>query len=424
MKAKWNSNAILSGVLATTMMATPVFAEDVVKLGLVTFLSGPAAGPAGVPARNGAELIIEAINQGRMPPPYDQVGIAGQMVEPVFIDENSKQKVADYKKLVSKQEVDAVIGYISSGSCKAIAPVAEEETALTIFVSCGTPQIFEEIVTDPKYTFRSTGHATSGAVGAARYILETQPDLETISGLNQNYAWGHDSWRDFSQSVSQLKATVGIANEQFPKIFAGQYGSEITSLLTNETDVVHSSLWGGDLEAFVIQASSRGVFDKSRVVLTADVPMELLGNRIPDGTVMGARGPHNPFTADTALNKWFYEEYTDRFGSEPIGASYQMVQGILAMKAAADAAGAVDADSVSVALTGLNFPSPEGEVKMALSDGHQAIIDIAYGEFKWDEESGKGKLINVKSFSAECVNPSEGEMSVDWIKSGLNSSGC
>lgn len=418
------ARTFLSCVIASTVMGTSVEAEDVVKLGLVTFLSGPAAGPAGVPARNGAELIIDAINEGRMPKPYDQAGIGGHVVEPIFIDENSKQKVADFKRLTSKQEVDAVIGYISSGSCKAIAPVAEEEKVLTIFVSCGTPQIFEEIVVDPMYTFRSTGHATSGAVGAARYILETQPELTAISGMNQNYAWGHDSWRDFSHSIEQLNANVGIANEQFPKIFAGQYGAEITSLLTNKTDVIHSSFWGGDLEAFVIQASSRGLFDKSRVVLTADVPMKQLGNRLPDGTVMGARGPHNPFNASTELGNWFHKEYVDRFGSEPIGASYQMVQGILAMKAAADAVGAIDAKSVSASLTGLKFPSPEGEVKMVLSEGHQAIIDIAYGEFKWDEEQGKGKLVNVKSFAAECVNPPAGIASLEWIQSGFEGNSC
>lgn len=411
-------------LLATALTAQPGLAADTAKLGLVTFLSGPAAGPAGVPARNGAELIIDAINAGTMPAPYSSAGIAGQQVEPVFIDENSKQKVADYKKLISKQEVDAVIGYISSGSCKAIAPVAEEEQALTIFVSCGTPQIFEEIVTDPTYTFRSTGHATSGAVGAARYMVETQPELATISGLNQNYAWGHDSWRDFSLSMEQLKTDVGVANEQFPKIFAGQYGSEITSLLTNQSDVVHSSLWGGDLEAFVIQAASRGVFDKSRVVLTADVPMELLGNRIPDGTVMGARGPHNPFTADSALNSWFYQAYVDRFGSEPIGASYQMVQGILAMKAAGDKAGTLDDLAVAEALTGLSFPSPEGDVHMSLSGGHQATIDIAYGEYAWDEATGKGGLTNVKSFGAACVNPPVGANSLDWIKGGFEGADC
>jgi len=34
------------------------------NLGLVTFLSGPAAGPFGIPARNAAELVTEAINKG------------------------------------------------------------------------------------------------------------------------------------------------------------------------------------------------------------------------------------------------------------------------------------------------------------------------------------------------------------------------
>ena len=40
------------------------------KLGIVTFLSGAAAGPFGVPARNAAELTIEALNAGTLPAPY------------------------------------------------------------------------------------------------------------------------------------------------------------------------------------------------------------------------------------------------------------------------------------------------------------------------------------------------------------------
>ena len=34
--------------------------ENPVKIGAVTFLSGAAAGPFGVPARNGAEIIVES----------------------------------------------------------------------------------------------------------------------------------------------------------------------------------------------------------------------------------------------------------------------------------------------------------------------------------------------------------------------------
>jgi branched-chain amino acid transport system substrate-binding protein len=34
-------------------------------------------------------------------------------------------------------------------------------------------------------------------VGAARYLLAKLKDVKRFSGINQNYAWGQDSWRDF-----------------------------------------------------------------------------------------------------------------------------------------------------------------------------------------------------------------------------------
>lgn len=147
------------GLLTTFTAPSEAEAQDSsVKVGFVTFLSGGAAGPFGVPARNAAELMIEAINAGTVPGPYNTAGIGGSMIDPIFVDENSKQKNADYLKLVEKDGVEMVIGYVSSGSCKAIAPEAEKAERLTILFDCGTPQIFEEIVTDPQYTFRTGGH--------------------------------------------------------------------------------------------------------------------------------------------------------------------------------------------------------------------------------------------------------------------------
>ena len=65
--------------------------------------------------------------------------------------------------------------------------------------------------------------------------LDSNPDLKSIAGINQNYAWGQDSWRDFSESMKQLKPDVKVATEQFPKIYAGQYGAEISALLSDIT---------------------------------------------------------------------------------------------------------------------------------------------------------------------------------------------
>src|SRR5260370_7180489 len=58
-----------------------------VKIGIVTFLSGAAAGPFGVPARNGAELLAEAINAGSLPAPYATKGFGGAPISLAFIDE-------------------------------------------------------------------------------------------------------------------------------------------------------------------------------------------------------------------------------------------------------------------------------------------------------------------------------------------------
>ncbi len=399
--------------------------DKTIKIGFVTFLSGGAAGPFGVPARNAAELMIQTINAGTLPAPYDTVGIGGATIDPIFVDENSKQKNADYLKLVEKDGVDMVLGYISSGSCKAIAPEAEKAQKLTILFDCGTPQIFEEIVTDPQYTFRTGGHATMDNVAAARYLQQQGVSLDKIAGINQNYAWGQDSWRDFSESALELGEGVEVATEQFPKIYAGQYGSEISALLTSTPDVVHSSFWGGDMEAFIIQGSARGVFERSKVVLTTgETAMHRLGAQMPDGTVIGARGPHGDLAPESELNTWFRQAYFDRFGTLPTYPSYKMVQALLGVKAAADKAGSAEQGAVIDALRGLEWEGPSGKVSMALANGHQAIQDTAYGTYMYDKDAGKAVLVDIVRFPAECVNPPAGVTSIDWIKGGFQGANC
>lgn len=414
------------GVVGTFALPNTAHAQDeTVKIGFVTFLSGGAAGPFGVPARNAAELMIQSINAGTIPAPYNTAGVGGAMIDPIFVDENSKQKNADYLKLVEKDDVEMVVGYISSGSCKAIAPEAEKAQRLTILFDCGTPQIFEEIVTDPKYTFRTGGHATMDNVAAARYLAQTGTNASNVAGINQNYAWGQDSWRDFSASIAQLNPDSKVATEQFPKIYAGQYGSEISALLTTKPDVVHSSFWGGDMEAFIIQGSARGIFERSKVVLTTgETAMHRLGAQMPDGTVIGARGPHGDLAPQSELNDWFRAAYFDRFGTLPTYPSYKMAQALLGVKSAADKAGSSDQDAVIGALKGLEWEGPSGTVSMALANGHQAIQDTAYGTYKYDKDAGKATLVDVVRFPAECVNPPAGVNSIDWINGGFEGAKC
>src|SRR5712664_1119385 len=257
--------------------------EAPLKIGVVTFLSGPAASPFGVPARNAAEIMVEMLNGAKVPAPYEAKGFGGAALQMQLVDESgpATTQVTEFRNLAQRDNVDMVIGYVSSGDCLAVAPVAEELKKLTIFFDCGTPRIFEDAAY--KYVFRTSAHAAMDNVAAALYVVDNKPNLKKVAGINQNYAWGQDSWNDFEASIKTLKPTVQIITSQMPTLGAGQYGAEISVLLSGGPDVVHSNLWGGDLEAFVLQAAPRGVFKKSTVVLTAgETAMFKLANQIPD----------------------------------------------------------------------------------------------------------------------------------------------
>lgn len=402
--------------------------DDSFKLGVVTFLSGGAAGPFGIPARNAAELVIEAINGGTLPAPYNNTGIGGLPVDPTIIDEagGGTKQVGEFRNLAQRKNVDAVIGYISSGDCLAIAPVAEELGVLTVFFDCGTPRIFEDNTF--KYVFRTGPTSTMDNVGAARYVLDLKPGLKSVAGINQNYAWGQDSWNDFRDSLLALKPDIEIKTEQFPKIYAGQYGSEISALMVAKPEVVHSSFWGGDMEGLVLQGAARGLFEDHLGVFTCgETAMFRLSDQIANDTVLGGRGPFGVYAPDNALNQWFRKNYIDRFGTPPTYPSYKMAQALLGLKAAADKAaagakGKPGKDQIVAAFEGLEFEAPSGVVRMSLGKGHQAVQEMVYGQYTY--KNGKPEVYNVKRYPADCVNPPEGMTSSEWIKTSLKQTEC
>jgi branched-chain amino acid transport system substrate-binding protein len=406
---------------APAQPAAPAAEAKPFRIGVVTFLSGAAAGPFGVPARNSAEVLTESLNGGKVPAPYDKQGMGGRPIEVVFIDEagGTTKQVTEYRNLVQRQGVDAVIGYISSGDCLAVAPVAEELQTLTVFFDCGTPRIFEDA--SYKYVFRTAAHAAMDNVAAALYVTETMPKARKIAGINQNYAWGQDSWADFEAAMKALKPDVQVTSSQMPKLLAGQYGAEISALMSASPDVIHSSFWGGDLDAFVLQAVPRGALKKSVALLTAgETATHKLAGQIPDGTIIGARGPHGVYAPEGPLNKWFRTAYQDRFGLPPNYPAYHMSQAILGLKSAYEKAaggGAPSRDQIVAAFENLTFETPSGPIKLSLGKGHQAVEPTVYGRAK--TVGGKLTFVDVKRYPAEKVNPPEGQKSADWIKSSL-----
>jgi branched-chain amino acid transport system substrate-binding protein len=401
------------------------------RIGIVSFLSGGAAGPFGVPAVNAAKVMIDALNEGRVPAPYSGKGINGLEIETVIIDENggTTKQVEEFRNLVERQKVDAVIGYISSGDCLAVSPIAEELRVPTIFFDCGTSRLFAEDKA-PKYVFRTGPDAVIDNIAAARYLIDSGHKAGSIAGIQQNYAWGQDSWGDFKAAMLALKPDTKVVAEQFPKLFQGQYGAEISAISVANPDVIHSSFWGGDMESLVLQGAARGLFDgRVGILTTGESGLERFKDQAPDGLIIGARGPFGALQPKSELGDWFAKTYEAKTEIRPTYPSSKMAQAILGLKAAAEkGAGKPGAmptkEQIIAALNGLTFESVAGVVKMNRAGGHQALQDITYGEYHLDKAKGAGELVKQRTYSGECVMPPDGTSAQDWIKAGFPGAKC
>jgi branched-chain amino acid transport system substrate-binding protein len=406
-------------------------AQETFKLGVVTFLSGPAAESFGVPAANGAKVMIETFNKGAAPAPYNKTGFGGMKIEMIMIDENggATKQVQEMRNLYQRENVDAVVGYIGSGDCLAVAPVAEEMQKFLVLFDCGTPRIFEEA--SPKYVFRTASHAAMDNVSLTRYLKSHNIKAGTFNLINQDYAWGQDSRSDFIASMAQLLPNAKPGADLLPKFGAGQYGTEISALAGKQADLTYTSLWGGDLQAFILQAGARDLFKETTLVLSAgDHVLPGLGDKVPDGTVLGARGAYGVLSAKSPLNDWFQAEFYKMHNTYPVQASYRVTQALLGVKLAVEKAMAANggkkptAEQMADALRGSAWESPGGPIRMALGNGQQAIQETAIGRTKYDATSKRVLATDIQRFKAECVNPPANMKSIDWIKAGFPGAKC
>ena len=151
---------------AAALCAPGAMAQETFKVGIVSFLSGQAAESFGIPAVNGAKVLLDAFNKGAAPAPYNKVGFGGMKLEFIYVDEagGATKQVQELRNLYDREKVDAVVGYVGSGDCLAVAPVAEEMKNFLILYDCGTPRIFED--GKYNYVFRTAIACGDGQRGA------------------------------------------------------------------------------------------------------------------------------------------------------------------------------------------------------------------------------------------------------------------
>jgi branched-chain amino acid transport system substrate-binding protein len=406
---------LIVAVSIPAMGAAPAGAPSELKIGFVDFLSGPAV-LFGASGKNLTEWLVDKWNK--------EGGIRGVKVKLTIVDEagGPDKVVTEFRRLVLDEKVQAVVGYTSSASCLAVAPVAEELKMLTVIHICGTRRLTED--RPLKYVFRTSNHQAADSVALARYVLKTKPDVKTIAGANEDYAWGRDSWDDFKGAMLRLKPDVKVSAELWTKIQAGEYSAEISKLLAAKPDVVHSTFWAAGLITFVKQGAPRGLFKDSLVVLSvAEQSLQDLKKEMPDGVVVAPRATPGyflyPDPDKNPLQKEFVEGIKGRYGRYPEYAYHRTYQALAGLKAAYEKA--IDqgggkwpsTEAVIKAFETLTWQTPYGPITMR-SD-HQAVHGGMIGMTKFNPKYGFPTMDRVAVFSAEEVMPPVGVKSPDWI---------
>jgi branched-chain amino acid transport system substrate-binding protein len=367
-------------LLLAALLALPIAAEaqKPIKVGFPMILSGPGA-LFGDPALKGAQMFVEELNA--------KGGVLNRKIELVPRDTkgDANEAVRVSRELILKENVDFLVGTLTSAEGPAVSVVAKENKIVFIAPIPKTDQLTAPDKLHP-YVFRVAANTTMEGRSAAE-IMAKWP-VSKIATISPDYAYGQDVTKSFVEYIKKIKPSVEIVDQQWPKLGEADYTPFINAQLAKKPEAVFSSLWGGHFVTFAKQAKPLGYFDaikhnllaggegaspESTKSMGADYPVGIWGNSY-DAFYWGETPAHRDYTA--RLSKYLKDEYPSSWA----------VQGYIGMQFLTEAikkAGSTDSDKVSKALLGLTIDTPIGQQTIREKD-HQANRGQLYGKTVMD----------------------------------------
>jgi branched-chain amino acid transport system substrate-binding protein len=115
-----NAISIGAAMAAILLCASPVMADDTVKIGFAGPMTGPVAA-FGNEIKRGVDMAIDAIN--------DKGGVKGKKLEVVVRDDefDPVKTVSAYRDLIERQNVIALIGTANSAAMLAVTPLLNDQ---------------------------------------------------------------------------------------------------------------------------------------------------------------------------------------------------------------------------------------------------------------------------------------------------------
>jgi len=374
----WRLCSLLLAAVLAWPLGADAQASKPIKIGFPMILSGPGA-LFGEPALKGAQMYVEEVNA--------KGGVLGRKLEllPRDTKGDANEAVRVSRELILKENVDFLVGTLTSAEGPAVSVVAKENKIVFIAPIPKTDQLTAPDKLHP-YVFRVASTTTIEGRSAAEIVAKWP--VTKVATISPDYAYGQDVTKAFVEHLKKLKPSVQIVDQQWPKLGEPDYTPFINALLAKKPEAVFSSLWGGHFVNFAKQAKPLGFFDavkynfigvgeagspESTKSMGKDYPVGIWANTY-DAFYWGETPAHKDYVA--RLSKYLKDEY-------PSSWAIQGMMGVQALAEGIKKANSTESDKVSKALLGISFDTPVGKITIREKD-HQANRGQLYGKTAMD----------------------------------------
>ena len=378
--------------MAVTTSASP---QNAIKVGE---LNSYKVFPAFLePYKKGMELALEEINRSG--------GVAGRKLELIVRDDGGTpgDAVRVAEELIARERVNVLMGTFASNVGLAVANLANQRKILFLASEPLTDKIVWE--NGNRYTFRlrpSTYMQTAMLVPEAAKLKKQRWAI-----VYPNYEYGQSASASFKKLLGQAQPGVQFVAEQAPALGKIEAGAVVQALAEAKPDAIFSSLFAADLQKFVREGNTRGLFKNTVVFNLLGGEPEYL-DPLKDETPEGWWVTGYPWSEiDTAEHKSFRDAYKKRWKDYPRLGSVVGYSAVHTVANAIRKANSADTEKLVEALKGLQMQTPFGPITWRAID-HQSTMGAYVGQLA--RKDGKGTMVNWRYADGAKFMPSEEEV--------------
>ena len=352
-----NKACLAVAAAALTLAAGSAHAQEKLRIGLITTLSGPPA-TLGQQQRNGLQLAIKTLG-GKL---------GGREVELIIQDDELKPDVAvsKVKAFVERDKVDFVVGPVFSNILGAIMKPATDGGSFLISPNAG-PSVFAGRECNANFFVTSYQNDQNHEV-LGKYAQDK--GMKRVFIMAPNYQAGKDSLAGFKRYFKGE-----IVDEVYVPLNQLDYSAELAKIAAAQPEAIFVFLPGGMGVNFVKQFRQAGLADKVTFLSAFTVDESTLPAQ--QDAALGFFGGSNwAPNLDTPENKAFVAAYEKEYNAVPGSYAFHAYDAALLIDSALKATGGSTAnkDALRAAMMKADFKSLRGKFKF--NTNHYPIQDF------------------------------------------------